>query len=72
MYLGGVPPNTPPYSQWGALIYAGTAGDSRRCQKGTGLPSMWAKPWLNLTINHSGIIGGMPPRCIRFAPSLKW
>ena len=40
MYLGGVPPNTPPYSQWGALIYAGTAGDSRRCQKGTGLPKM--------------------------------
>ncbi len=40
MYLGGAPPNMPPCSQWGALIYAGTPGYSRRCQKGTGLPKM--------------------------------
>ncbi len=39
-YPGGAPPNTPPYPQWGALIYAGTPGDSRRCQNGTGLPKM--------------------------------
>ncbi len=38
-YSGGRPPNTPPYSQWGALIYAGTSGDSRRGQPFQGLPT---------------------------------
>ena len=38
MYLGCAPPNTPPCSQRGALIYARRPEDSRRCQKGIGLP----------------------------------
>ncbi len=40
MYLGCAPPNTPPCSQRGALIYARRPEDSRRCQKGIGLPKI--------------------------------
>ena len=34
-------------------------------------PPHGPKPWLNLPINHGGVIGGMPKRCIRLALSLK-
>ena len=78
-YLGGAPPNTPPCSQWGALIYAGTPGDSKRCQKGTWLPlSLYLqhhpsglKPWFSLLLTQGGVFGGMPPRYVCFVISLK-
>ena len=44
-------------SWWGALIYAGTPGDSKRCQ--------------SLLPSHGGIFFGTPPRYVRF-PVKRW
>ncbi len=74
-YLGGTPPNTPPYSQWGTLIYEGTPQYPFPSSSSTlhmaQHPPHGPKPWFNLPINHGGVISGMPPRCICFVLSLK-
>ncbi len=52
-YLCGAPPNTPPYTLWGALTSSGTSGDSWWCQRFQCPPS-GSNPWFILLLTQRG------------------